>query len=324
MKLSIIIPAYNVEQYLERCVESCEDQDIPHNEYELIVVDDGSTDSTLQVANELAGKYGNITVLTQKNQGQSVARNYGMEEAKGEYIWFVDSDDYIECNCMKGLLKKSKMNRLDILSFHMKLTQDGSTMLDLEKQSGPSENVVYAQGEPYYHGFVPGTICSRLFRRIFVIDNNLRFVPNLIHQDSEFSMRAMALAKRSMFIDTFAYIYFRHANTTTTSTNLKKVVKREVDNVRIAVMLNDFAVQQKSKGMDVELVSLLEKKSRSMLFGAVMALWKKRKEWGRNGVNAMILDQLRELGQYPLRGPYNSWKQKLFAMCILNHPSLLC
>ena len=104
MKISLIIPVYNVEQYLEKCLLSCLDQDLPQSDYEIIVVNDGSPDGSLAIAERIAATATNITVVSQENGGLSAARNTGLEIAKGKYVWFIDSDDTIKKNWKKGLL----------------------------------------------------------------------------------------------------------------------------------------------------------------------------------------------------------------------------
>ena len=96
MKLSIIIPVYNVEQYVGRCLQSCLSQShVKADDYELVIVNDGTKDNSMQVVEEMTRGCTNITVINQHNQGLSMARNAGLKEAKGEYVWFVDSDDWI-------------------------------------------------------------------------------------------------------------------------------------------------------------------------------------------------------------------------------------
>ena len=99
MKLSIIIPMYNVEPYIEKCLLSCLNQNIPHADYEIIVVNDGSPDGSLGIARRIASTVDNMLIVSQENGGLSAARNKGLSYAKGEYVWFVDSDDWIEENC---------------------------------------------------------------------------------------------------------------------------------------------------------------------------------------------------------------------------------
>ena len=93
MRLSIVVPAYNAAPFLERCIRSLEGQDVAREDYEIIIVDDGSTDETPLIAARLSREFGNIHILTQTNKGLSVARNEGIAHAEGEFLMFVDSDD---------------------------------------------------------------------------------------------------------------------------------------------------------------------------------------------------------------------------------------
>ena len=113
--LSMILPAYNVEKHIENLIESCERQDISQNSYEIIVVNDGSTDGTLCVVESLVTKYSNIRIVNQPNQGVSVARNNGFKEAKGKYIWFIDPDDEISSNCLSSLISIMEKQNLEAL-----------------------------------------------------------------------------------------------------------------------------------------------------------------------------------------------------------------
>ncbi len=100
MKLSILIPLYNKEKYIERCLKSLLDQDISPSEYEIIIVDDGSKDSSAQIVENYAEKNANIHLISQQNQGPSVARNRCLEAAKGNYLYFLDADDYLATNVL--------------------------------------------------------------------------------------------------------------------------------------------------------------------------------------------------------------------------------
>ena len=119
LKFSIILPAYNVDAFLQKCVETCEMQNINHKEYEIIIINDGSTDSTLQLAQTLQQSYSNIKILSQNNQGLSMARNNGAKIAQGKYLWFIDSDDYISHNCLKDIFEVAESYQL-CLALHLK------------------------------------------------------------------------------------------------------------------------------------------------------------------------------------------------------------
>ena len=98
--LSIIVPVYNTEKYIENCLDSLLEQDIDKSVYEIICVHDGSTDGSLQILKEYAEKYDNIVLIDKSNEGVSIARNLGLEKAQGKYIWFIDSDDWIARDCL--------------------------------------------------------------------------------------------------------------------------------------------------------------------------------------------------------------------------------
>ena len=116
MKLSIIVPCYNVEEYVEKCIVSLENQDIPQEDYEILAYNDESKDNTLDILNRLAKTYSNVKVASHKNKGLSGTRNRGIREAKGEFLWFVDSDDWITENCLKSILS-SVGQETDLIAF---------------------------------------------------------------------------------------------------------------------------------------------------------------------------------------------------------------
>ena len=116
MILSFIVPCYNVEPYVEKCIESLENQDIPKGEYEILAYNDESKDYTLQVLEKLAKKYSNVKVASHKNKGLSGTRNRGIREAQGDFIWFIDSDDWISENCL-GKILASITDKTDIVAF---------------------------------------------------------------------------------------------------------------------------------------------------------------------------------------------------------------
>ena len=119
MKLSFIVPIYNVEKYLDRCIDSLVNQDISKEIYEIICIDDASIDNSRYIIEQYKIQYSNIILISHKeNKGLSATRNTGINLAKGKYIWFIDSDDFIEYNCLSFLLRKCEFNDIDILCFN--------------------------------------------------------------------------------------------------------------------------------------------------------------------------------------------------------------
>ncbi len=214
--VSVIIPVYNSEKYIEKCLKSVIGQ--TYKDTEIIVIDDGSKDDTGKICDSF--RQDNIRVFHQENQGVSVARNKGLEEAKGEFIMFVDGDDYLEIEAIEQLLKGMD-ERTDIVSCCCKTTGeepvfedhffDGDRIYenDLDKEElflqlidpkngKKSERTVTAIGVPW----------GKLYRRNFIEKNNLRFDPKLRRlQDNVFNMYAFAKADKLVYLDRPLYNY---------------------------------------------------------------------------------------------------------------------
>lgn len=115
-KLSFIIPAYNCNKYISDCILSLLRQDLAPEDYEIIIINDGSTDNTINILTDFQEKYKNIKVYDQENHGRDYARNQGVKKAKGDYIWFIDNDDYITANCIKTLLFTAQTLNLELFA----------------------------------------------------------------------------------------------------------------------------------------------------------------------------------------------------------------
>ncbi len=205
IKLSIIIPVYNVADYIQKCVLSIEQQDIPHQHYEVIAVNDGSTDYSRERILELANQFNNILLIDQENKGVSAARNAGMDKAKGKYILFVDGDDCIEKNSFSNILALAEKNQLHILMLGYKVTdvkknETISTWNFAEEKNKLFSGIeVYHQRRKYNTGD-PDSSCAILYKRSFIENNAIRFTPGIPYlEDGEFISRVFCLAERCMF-----------------------------------------------------------------------------------------------------------------------------
>lgn len=206
MFLSIVIPVYNVEKYIEKCLLSCVKQNISFESYEIIVVIDGSPDNSLAIAKRIANTYMNIRIINQDNQGLSGARNTGMKYAKGEYIWFIDSDDYIEEYCLKRIVSYLK-DDLDILQLqHRFVYEDNTPSID---QKACRIKGVRSGMEVTLHGGLPAPAQFSIFRANFLREHGLEFVRGIYHEDSEFKPRATFLAKKITSDNVISYNYLQ-------------------------------------------------------------------------------------------------------------------
>ena len=178
VKLSIIIPVYNGEEYIDRCLQSCLRQDIPADSYEIVVVDDGSTDSSNVILSRYAMEHANVVVLTQSNKKQGAARNYGLSKAQGEYIWFVDSDDWIEANCLGRLLALCDDNGIEVLAID-RINTDGKSFQE-KLRNTPADKIF--SGLDFFKVLDNNlAICLYLWRRELLLQHKLRFVEGVVH-----------------------------------------------------------------------------------------------------------------------------------------------
>lgn len=190
-KLSILIPAYNVERWLPRCLNSILSQ--VEDDIEIVIVDDGSTDTTLQCANEFAENRNDIRVFSKHNEGVGAARNYLLDKACGEFIWFVDSDDYIAEGALQHIL--SELNStIDLLS----VSYNGGVFTPFEGSA-----IEYIQ-----KGYINGYLWTKIIRRSVIEDAHIRFDPQRYSQeDWFFLMQVYPLLENIKQITLQAYVY---------------------------------------------------------------------------------------------------------------------
>ena len=161
---------YNVELYIEQCLLSCLKQDIPDSDYEIIIINDGSLDSSLAIAENVANSVSNIHIVSQPNSGLSVARNTGVRHAKGKYLWFVDSDDRIRENCLKGLLEQCERDSLDLLAIAAANVIEGN---EVRRFSYTNLSVV-SGGEVLEKGCIQHCVPFTIYRRNFFLQYQLQ------------------------------------------------------------------------------------------------------------------------------------------------------
>lgn len=232
MDLSIIIPAYNSEKYIEKCLLSCCNQDLPKEEYEIIVVDDGSTDNTKEVVMAVRKRFFNIRYLHQENAAQGAARNNGLRNATGRYVWFVDSDDWIKENCLSRIIQTLKEKELNGLVV-------GHATLQGDKQKvwrTFNENEVISGKELLSRNIFLISPTYTIWRKDHLIGKNLFFKERLYHEDSEICPRLYYVSDKIGFINDVFYFVFQNPDSTTRGVN----PKRAFDCIKVVKALSDF------------------------------------------------------------------------------------
>ena len=217
LRLSIIVPVYKVEPWVEKCIRSLEDQDISKNEYEIIVVNDGTPDRSAEIVRGLMPEFENITVIDQENKGLAGARNTGIRNASGKYLLFVDSDDYIEKDCLGEMLAFAEGRDLEVAMFSQNLVTAGDKINRTRFQENETGIIT---GVQLFEMRTSDSACKYMVRRRYLVENNLYFFENAVFlEDAEWGPRLLAKAERTAFRNIpFYYYYLRAGSLITTGT----------------------------------------------------------------------------------------------------------
>lgn len=220
-ELSIIVPVYNTEKYIRQCIDSILNQEFQN--FELLLIDDGSTDLSGDICDEYANKDNRIVVFHKSNGGQSSARNIGIDNAKGNYIGFVDSDDWIHKDMYAKLLKKSIETNSEIVACNISLMLKNGTF---RKYSGASENYQYdkisAMKEVFRNQNLTFSPCNKIYKK--TLFDNLRFNEKIILEDKDLSYQLIDKCYRVYYLHE-AYYYYRYNQDSTLRSkfNLKRI-----------------------------------------------------------------------------------------------------
>ena len=218
IKFSFILPCYNVEKYIGRCLDSILNQDIPHSEYEIICVNDCSPDNLSNVVRQYQQRYPNIVLIEHtENKTAGGARNTGIEHAKGEYIWFVDPDDQIMPNSLKSLWNNVREDKADILFFNHNLhTYEGKC---IDYKVVPNSELL--SGQDFFTKYFPNqitkicSVCDELMHTEYVVNSKIRFPEIAASQDVVFLWELICNASCVKSIDSIHYSVYRRINSTT-------------------------------------------------------------------------------------------------------------
>lgn len=319
LRLSIIVPVYNVADYLAKCLDSLLAQDIPQNEYEIIVVNDGSTDNSVEIAKQYADKFSNIILVNQVNQGLSGARNTGIARTRGEYVQFVDSDDYLEENVLGGLLKQIEKDKLDVLRFkyqNVRIDSEGKhEIFQPYKQSNflfDNYSKEPINGVDFLNQCF-GTACYAvmfLIKRELLVD--CIFKSGIYFEDTEWTPRMLIKAGRVASTDTIVYNYLMREGSITKAVNKDKKRKVLEDKIKLvdSLLEHQQGVEDKSWFKRMIAVTVLS------IIGCIAAdFYSERKKY---------LSQLNDRQVFPLLY-INTTKQVKRKLQLINlSPALYC
>lgn len=240
--LSFIVPIYNVEQYLCKCVDSLLHQD--YDNYEIILVDDGSPDNCPAICDEYASKHENIRVVHRANGGLSAARNTGIEAARGEYICFVDSDDYWESNVLGGLMAQIERDKLEVLRFQYRYVNEVGN--EFHPYKNPKKYTNYSDEVVDGENFLNNRLGFSCYVPMFIMRRDLLaeclFTEGIYFEDTDWTPLMLMMAKRVASTNTMVYNYLWRVGSITQAVDINKKRKVLEDKIKL---LYGFIEQRK-------------------------------------------------------------------------------
>lgn len=225
IKYSFIVPVYNTEKYLKKCLDSLVNQ--MYKDFEIIVVNDGSTDKSSSIISKYQKKYKNIIVIDKENEGLSMARNRGVQKSSGKYIIFVDSDDYVSNKLLEEVDKK--IDDSDILRFQIATEDEEYTKINEYHEEG-FESMCGYDAFKYlssYH-FVEPAWCY-VIRKNYYIENKFSFKKGVYHEDFGLIPYVIYKARKVKSIDFIGYYYIQRNGSIMNNNDYKKTVKKAFD-----------------------------------------------------------------------------------------------
>lgn len=303
--LSIIIPFYNLEEWLlQRCLESIFLQGIEEKEMEVIIIDDGSHTSPAPFIHSL--NKNNIYCHRQENQGLGGARNTGMDLAKGKYILFLDSDDYLYPGTLLPFMEVLRNQELDLVNFRFRTCYQRK-IESIKQQTISFSPIISGVTYMATHN-TPGSAALYIFKKELSTRHFIRFTPHLLHEDEEFTPRIYYFAQRIIVSNIVMYAYYQRENSIVRKKDFSHIDKRFRDVLRVIGSLIRFKEEQEESSTALQ-VKALERKIHFLVCDLIICMvW----EHCPYSYISHQLQQLREMELYPLPNRKYSLKYNLF------------
>jgi glycosyltransferase involved in cell wall biosynthesis len=288
---------YNTASFLPRCLDTLLDQDIPADSYEIILVDDGSTDNSLELAQEYAAKSTSDATMTticvehHANKGLAGARNTGLKAATGKYLCFVDPDDYIEKQSLSALLRQMEEEQLDVLRFnYQKVDEDGNYLPDSEMEGSFDYSSKIMSGVEFMQDRLTTScyVWAYIYRRELILENSIYFDESCYFDDVPWLPRVLPLAQRVNCVSTRHLLYTQRTGSMVNTKNLE-AIKRKVDGLlKVLDLLSKHNIDKNIKGWYSRMYTHIVT---SVLTSVAIHLYNMRYDY---------IDQIKKYNVYPL------------------------
>lgn len=292
-KVSVIIPVYNVEEYIRKCLDSLVNQTL--KDIEIIVVNDGSPDNSQDIIDEYVEKYPKkIKSFIKENGGQGSARNFGLEHATGEYIGYVDSDDYVDISMYEKLYTNAKKNKSDISICGTYVVAGEKLIEELEPMffSDKKKNAFFGKK----------AVWNKIYKKELIIDNKLEFRSKIWYEDFDFSFKALSAANKVSYINEPLYYYLIRPGSTMNNSNIHRNLEiieafEQIKNIKANKDIQEFlAIDHIYISTIVRIIrSRADKNTKKDVINEILTYFKKNFPKYRNNKYLNILTKNRKI-----------------------------
>ncbi len=297
MKLSVIIPLYNSGHFLSRCIGSLLNQDIDINDYEVLIINDGSTDNSLDIALEFANNHSNVFVHNKANGGVGSARNKGISLAKGEYIYFIDPDDYLAANVLHTIISEAKNNSLDILTFLSKSTTKPK-LFETRTENINLQDFKITNGIDFIaSNRYQNEVWWYIIKRSFIEDSGIKFIEDRWMEDAIITPQLFLNAERVAKLPIDAHRHLIVEGSAMKSKESAHYLSVIDDNRNAAMVFESLINDLKEKSANADCIKRLRVRQQSFVFFMMVRMLKS--EISLNRVKK-TMDQLSSTGAYPM------------------------
>lgn len=314
MKLSIITALYNTKDLIEECIHSVYlNNSLFLSEFEVIVINDGSTDGSEKVIERLQKEYTNLILINKENGGQSTARNIGFKKAKGEYIFCLDSDDTVNAQELIKALKYAEDNKLDMLPIAFKTFDEKGKVLPLKKDNYSVFHKFINGGQFMRKFIVSGTMWRYFYKTSLIRQNNLKLTEGVFHEDEEFVIKYLSYVRKTAYQKHLVYNYLQRSESTVNKKSINHRKKLIWNLITVAEHLDKH--RKEFMNEDIEIYNGISKKLEQIVIKAFLNM--KSNNLKNEEVNSYI-NKLKISGLYPLCVKNNNLKFKVAAFFFNN------
>lgn len=306
-KLSILIPVYNAEEYLKACLNSVLGQNGLNNDIEVLILNDGSTDGTLDIIQDYASHYDIVRFISRENRGIGPTRNELIDNATGNYLWFIDADDWIENGSIAKVLNALNSNDIDCLMLSYQVENQSGNIKRYIYNGDYPDGITLTKAQIYNN-----SVWSRIYKSEIVKDSGIRFGKYCMGEDFDFTFRLIPTLKRSVCLADIVYHYVLRQHSATQEKDYGH--RRKVSDDSLAIVL---AFQGYFDGFSKDDVYVLKQPFNDNLIAFIYSLIQQKHPFK---YKLSVLKQLKKAGFIPIKPIVSTTPKRVKFMRLVNNP----